>query len=267
MQDPGAARYFARRPGVLRFRSEGPSGRDEVLLHLLARQRNHRRHTGLRFSDEHAEAGELQSAESRGVHVVGQHHAVHRLELARALAGVEGRGENRQAARDAATEAEQGAVRELVEQGGARSPHQLLRTVDEGGVGDSVVDEGLDDGGETSRRVLRGGGGRLQCAGQRLEVAHERQGEDLVLAAEVSVDDRAIDARAASDVLDLRLLHATAVEQLARGGQDLLLAGASTCRSRRTRRAVVDHGPTVMQHAVAQAFAQCRINVLGCGAW
>jgi hypothetical protein len=75
--------------------------------------------------------------------------------------------------------------------------------------------------------------GRSQVVSELVEVAHQGQREQLLLAGEVAVDDRPVDPDGPCDVLDLRLGHAPRVEQPAGGGEDRGLPGPTAYGGRR----------------------------------
>jgi hypothetical protein len=79
------------------------------------------------------------------------------------------------------------------------------------------------------RRVGAGAVGGREPLVELFEVADQGQREQLLLAGEVPVDDRPVDADSPGDVLDLRVPNAARVEQRAGGVEDLLLAAPAAC--------------------------------------
>src|SRR4029079_786123 len=96
----------------------------------------------------------------------------------------------------------------------------------------AVVHERRDERGELVVRLLLRLCGLGQGGAELVQIADEREGEQLLRAGEVPVDDRAVDADGPGDVLDLRLGHTALVEQRAGRGQDRRLA-STTARGRR----------------------------------
>jgi hypothetical protein len=96
----------------------------------------------------------------------------------------------------------------------------------------AVVDERGDDRGELLAWLAPRLGGLGQGRAELVEVADDCQREQLLLAGEVPVDDRAVDTDRAGDVLDLGLGDAALVEERAGGGEDRRLAGPSACGGR-----------------------------------
>ena len=113
------------------------------------------------------------------------------------------------------------------------------------GCASAVVDECPDDRG-VSRVGRRSAPGdrRGDRVAELVEVADEGEREELLLAGEVAVDDRPVDADGLGDVLDLRVPHPALVEQRAGGRDDLLLTGAR-------RAAAAERRPSVSGARVA----------------
>ena len=142
--------------------------------------------------------------------------------------------EHRQARRDGSAEAEHRTLGDLVEQLGPGTPHQAVCAVDERRMLDAVVDECGDDRRELVARLLLGLGGLGQSRTKLVEVAHEGEGEQLLLAGEVPIDDRPVDPDGPGDVLDLCLGHTALIEQRAGRDEDRRLPGTPAYGGRRT---------------------------------
>ncbi len=102
--------------------------------------------------------------------------------------------------------------------------HERQRTVQERGVLEAVAGEAL--GGLTQRGDRVGVRVHLhQQLVQLAQVACDREHEELLLGGEVAVDQRAVDAHGAGDLVDRRVLDPALVEEGTRRADDVLLAG------------------------------------------
>ncbi len=186
-------------------------------------QPGHGRHTGRGLLHQHADPGQLHPAQPGGVQRVGQQVHVVGVEGARLHPGLDRGGDPRETGGDAAAQPVHGALADLLQQLRAGAAHQSQRAVDERGVLQAVVDVGLGEPAQPlqrrAARVVGGGEALLEL----LEVAHQGEREQLLLAGEVPVDDRPVDPDRPRDVLDLRVPHPPRVEQGAGGVEDLLL--------------------------------------------
>ena len=195
-----------------------------MVAHLLGGDPADPGHAGRLLGDEHGHPAELEGAEPARVEHVGQQPRVVDVEVAALRAGLDGAGQHGQAAADGLAEAVHRALADLLEEVATRAAHDRLRAVHERRVGQAVVDEAPRPGARAARAARRRPGGLLERHPQLVEVLHQREAEELLLAGEVAVDDRPVDADGPGDVLDLGVADAALVEEPAGRGDDLGLA-------------------------------------------
>ncbi len=139
-------------------------------------------------------------------------------------------------------QAQPNVARELRLEVVGRLAQERERTVEEGGIRDSVVGERFEAATEAfggfRRRIVDG----LKLCADLGQVARRGQGEQLLLGGEVAVDDGLVDPHAARDPVDPGVLHPALVEQGPGGVDDLTLTGAT---GKGTRTSGSSHAQTV----------------------
>jgi hypothetical protein len=117
-----------------------------------------------------------------------------------------------------------------------RLAEERERAVEERRMLDAIVSERLESAAEPHRRFARLLVDGLEQRVDFGEVARGREREQLLLGGEVSVDQGLVDAHAARDAVDTRVLGPALVEQGSGCVEDLALAGATDRRAGRLPR-------------------------------
>ena len=139
-------------------------------------------------------------------------------------------GEPTDARPDRPAQAQPHGVGDLRAQVLGRLAEERERAVEEGGMLDPVLGEGLKAAAEPLARVARLLVHGLKQGVDLGQVARDRQHEQLLLGGEVPVDEGLVDADSAGDAVDAGVLHPALVEQGAGGVDDLALARAANGR-------------------------------------